>query len=555
MKNILFKSGIACLLAFGVFSCGLTELDEFLEDPSAVTPENSETSLVMNAAQINFAGFVDEACDETAPYVRLRALTGSNFYEGQDVPTQFDSLWRSGYASLLPDLELIIANSDEANNDRVAGAARIMEAYVLYTLVDLFGDVPFSEINQGIDVISPASDDDQSVYEAADAILDMAITNLTDPAGPDFGNDLYYNGDENDWLALANTLKIRRAVQTRLVSAAADTINGILSSGVLIDEIDEDFEWQYGTSEANPDARAPQYSANYLNDAAEYQSNYYMWLFFGDKEIEDPRIRYYFYRQDCDETDENAFTLDCPGQAYPSHWFPGLPFCTASLDFGDPDAAYGGYWGRDHGDDSGIPPDNDKRTTWGLYPFGGKFDANDCEGILNNGTDGGRGAGIQPIFLSSFTHFLLAEADLTVGIDGEARDYLETAVYQSIEKVKGFSSVAAVDEDFVPSTALDTSYVETVLSLYDAADEEGKLNVIIKEFFLAMHGQGLDAYNAYRRTGKPEMVQPTEEPNPGAFPRTLWYPANYVNRNQNASQRQDLTTQVFWDTNPADFIY
>jgi hypothetical protein len=542
------------LLAFGLFGCGLTELDEFLVDPSAVSPENSETSLVMNAVQIDFATFIDEVSDETSPYVRLRAMQNSNFYEGQLFPTSLDLMWRIAYADLIPDMDLVIANSDEVGSDRVAGATRVMKAYVLYTLVDIFGDIPFTEINQGTAIISPAADDDQSVYESADAILDAAIANLTDPGGGDFSNDLYYGGDASKWLSLANTLKIRRAVQTRLVSDAAATINGILGGGAFMDVAGEDFQWEYGTSEANPDARAPQYSANYINGAAGYQSNYYMWLFFGEKQTVDPRLRYYFYRQDCDETDENNFTLDCPRQPYPAHWPNGFPFCTASGDFGDPTDIFGGYWGRDHGDDSGIPPDADKRTVWGVYPFGGKFDADDCSDVLNNGVDGGRGAGIQPIMLSSYTHFLLAEADLTVGIDGEARAYLEAGVRQSIEKAISFSSVSTVDEAFVPSNNNINGYVEEVLELYDAADDDGKLDVIVKEFFLALHGQGLDAYNAYRRTGKPDSMQPTELEGPGAFPRTFWYPANYVERNQRATQRQGLATQVFWDTNPAGFI-
>ena len=80
------------------------------------------------------------------------------------------------------------------------------------------------------------------------------------------------------------------------------------------------------------------------------------------------------------------------------------------------------------------------------------------------------------------------------------------------------------------------------------------MNVIIGEFRLALHGMGLDAYNAYRRTSKPENMELTFQANPGTFPRTMWYPADYVNRNANATQRPgpELDTRVFWDTNPDD---
>ena len=39
-----------------------------------------------------------------------------------------------------------------------------------------------------------------------------------------------------------------------------------------------------------------------------------------------------------------------------------------------------------------------------------------------------------------------------------------------------------------------------------------------------MYGNGVDAYNAYRRTGFPTTLQPNMEPNPGSYIRSLYYP-------------------------------
>ena len=36
-----------------------------------------------------------------------------------------------------------------------------------------------------------------------------------------------------------------------------------------------------------------------------------------------------------------------------------------------------GYWGRDHGNDEGTPPDNFTRTASGVYPAGGSFDGSE----------------------------------------------------------------------------------------------------------------------------------------------------------------------------------
>ena len=51
----------------------------------------------------------------------------------------------------------------------------------------------------------------------------------------------------------------------------------------------------------------------------------------------------------------------------------------------------------------------------------------------------------------------------------------------------------------------------------------------------------------YRRTGYPNNLQPNLEPNPGAFIRSMWYPANFVNTNSSVNQKADVTQKVFWD--------
>jgi hypothetical protein len=72
-----------------------------------------------------------------------------------------------------------------------------------------------------------------------------------------------------------------------------------------------------------------------------------------------------------------------------------------------------------------------------------------------------------------------------------------------------------------------------------------------EQFFVALRGNGHDGFNFYRRTGFPRTVEPNLEPDPGAFIRSFFYPANYANTNSNATQKTGVTDQVFWDTNPS----
>jgi hypothetical protein len=104
----------------------------------------------------------------------------------------------------------------------------------------------------------------------------------------------------------------------------------------------------------------------------------------------------------------------------------------------------------------------------------------------------------------------------------------------------------------IPDAARIDGYVNKVLTAYDnAATTQDRLNIIMKEYYLALWGNGVDAYNMYRRTNKPEYLQyVVGEPNPGSFINSHLYPSVFVNRNLNAAQKANVGAQVFWDNNP-----
>jgi hypothetical protein len=96
-----------------------------------------------------------------------------------------------------------------------------------------------------------------------------------------------------------------------------------------------------------------------------------------------------------------------------------------------------------------------------------------------------------------------------------------------------------------------TTYIDGIIASYDAATGDAKENIIATQYWIAMFGGATESYNYYRKTGYPTTVSPNWELDPGPFPRSFLYPQNEVITNPNLTQKQDLTTQVFWDTNPA----
>jgi len=481
-------------------------------------------------------------------------------YRAATTPETFNTPWGNFYNNLLPDIEALLAVDEAQGNafDKHVGTALIMKAYAMMAMVDIFGDIPYSEALQGTDVISPKLDDGATVYAEAITLLNEAITRLTDTdaASPAFDN--FYDGDEDKWITAANTLKMRAALNT----ADAAAFTSAVSAGV-ISSASEDFQFNYSNNRNNPDSRNWKYANHYEVGDGAYMSTYMMWLLRSEKGSVDPRIRYYFMRKTDDAAGADVTEYSCHYSVgydendVPS-WYtdvdPNMPYCIAADD---------GYWGRDHLNDEGIPPDGPKRTSWGLYPVGGDFDADDFVDTRESGTLGGLGEGIAPLMLSSYVDFMRAEAALSLGTGGDARALLEAAVTASLDKVEGFESLVSgkmgtevtlrdgssgtIKELYGMDQAAKDAYIADVLALYDAAGtDQERLAVVSKEYFIAAFGNGLESYNMYRRTGYPDNLQPALENNPGAFPLSFLYPSNSTTRNSNIEQKADLTTKVFW---------
>lgn len=544
-----------------VFSCETTELD-ILADPNVPTPDTLNEDGSLNFIQFNYASFFAEATEAGAETVRLEYMFDTYEVNFNNANANLAAMWRIGYADVLNEVEALIPIATASSSHRHIGVARIIKAYTLMTLVDYFGDIPYSEALQGNSgTVFPSVDPGADVYAAAFAELDLALADFAniDANTPSF-NDLFYGEDNSNtmpkWTKFLNSLKLKYYLNRRLIDAPGATagINALLASGDIITSSADDFRWVSGTAD-NPQSKHPYYVEEYeAANTGEYIPNYLMWALTLEKGADDPRLRYYTYRQ------VNAFptdpaTLDneisCWNDPRPATYGPidamqtePLPFCSL---FGRGD----GYWGRDHANNEGIPPDNAKRTTFGVYPAGGRFDDNDADGIDSG--DGLDGAGIWPIMMDSYVYFMRAEAALFLGTTDGAAAMLEQGVRSSMNTVIGFLPNPGDFTNTSDATDID-DYVTALMASYTAAtNDTERMAIIGKEYWLAMYGNGVEGYNLYRRTGAPTNLQPTLL-GTGGFPRSFLYPNNTVDRNINITQKPGLSEQVFWDNNPAGFI-
>ncbi len=554
MKNI-FKYLFAFSLIF-FMSCEITDLDKQV-DPTVPSPDNLDVDLTLNSIEVNFADFYGEATEPTAEAVRLEYMFDRYEVNFNSSNANLQNVWSIAYATILEDIEALLVPAQENELYIHSGIARTIRAYVLLTMVDLFGDVPYAEANLGGENLFPGLSEGSEVYSAALSELDLALADFNNVGDgtPEPTTELFYDSNVSNWIDLVNTLKMKANLNLRLTneSGASSAINSILESGDFISDSDDNFVFQYNSSSLI--GKHPYFVEEYeAASVGEYITNYLMWTMAVEKDVDDPRLRFYTYRQ-VNEFPSDPATLnneiDCWNDPRPDSYAPvdaispePLPFCSL-FDRGD------GYWGRDHAENDGIPPDNTKRTTFGPYPIGGKFDDNQARPISN--TDGLQGAGIWPIMNASFVYFMRAEAGLYLNTGEDPREMLEEGVRTHIAYVMSFVDTSGFSN--APTDDDVDAYVNEVLSLYDdAGSDDERMEVIAKEYWISLFGNGIEAYNLYRRTGHPKNLQPTLL-GTGNFPRSFLYPNNSVNSNPSISQKADLTTQVFWDTNPAGFIF
>lgn len=572
MKKIFRTVGLVLAnIAVGfLVGCDTTELG-VIPSPNELNPQQASVDFFLNQIQQQVAEIHSGEEDRNEfglsqlamNPVRMMNGAGPTYRELYD-PNELDRLWDNVYARALIDIRTMNPLAEEAGQFTHIAIGQILEAYVMMTMVDFFGDIPYSEaVSGGEGILNPALDSGASIYAALDELLLDAINNLNKEELALPTNDLFYGGDEGKWIKAANTMRLKLYLQTRIASdggfgAATSTtvINSLIAGNQLVLDPSDDLQFQWATSNAAPDSRHPYFAANFDGagpDSDFYMCNYFMNLLANQYGDADPRIRYYFYRQVSDFSGADVVTKECVTEiSTPSWWAPEEPYCLVPNING-----FDGLWGRNHLDNDGIPPDEAFVTVFGVYPVGGPFDDDSFRNVSGSAAvnEGLAGAGISPIMLSSYTNFMLAEAALTLGTTGNARTYLENGIRASMGKVISFGASLASGTGFEPSTTDIDNHIEDILASYDAGSETDKLRIIAEQYFIALWGNGIEAYNTYRRTGQPDNLTPgffLEDS--GTFLRSMWYPQVASDNNTNISQKSAPDVAVFWDTNPAGFV-
>jgi len=224
---------ITTYLLSALLFASCSEYLDINENPNK--PSEVPMSLLMGNASYRTGDNIQLVGNITSYYVQY--LASPNAFGSKDVQdaVAYDETWQELYR-MMSDVSDIITLADEQNSPHYKGTAQVLMAINLGLVIDIWGDVPYSEAFTG-EYLKPVYDDDQSLYDVMVTMLDEAIVNLSAAASelsPE-SDDFIYGGDLSQWTKLAYSLKARYLLHAMATGdATADDVLSALDKGILV---------------------------------------------------------------------------------------------------------------------------------------------------------------------------------------------------------------------------------------------------------------------------------------------------------------------------------
>lgn len=216
----------AGLALVGVVACNNDKLTSLNKNPNS--PEDVPASTIFtNAARVSVATWIGGGYDLRGTEWVVQHLAEVQYPDEDDykrlqassTQTWFDS----PYQSELEDFRKIIQKGQAASDPGLWAPASIMRTLEFSYLTNTFGDIPYFQALAGDSAsspLTPAYDKQQDIYADFFKQLDAASKALSG-ASNSLGNaDPIYKGDPAKWQKLANSLRLRLAMQIVNVDAA-----------------------------------------------------------------------------------------------------------------------------------------------------------------------------------------------------------------------------------------------------------------------------------------------------------------------------------------------
>lgn len=172
-----------------------------------------------------------------------------NFYD-RSLPDEMWTMYRDVLldfkeAKRLADIDVSITSEVKKNQKAVVD---ILEVYVYHILVDINGNVPYSEALMGREKPSPKYDDAATIY--ADLINRLKTDAQTLNSSFDsYGEaDIIFQGDVDSWKRFANSLQLRLALRLADVNPtlSKSTAEAAVARGIFTNQVQSASLFYYG---------------------------------------------------------------------------------------------------------------------------------------------------------------------------------------------------------------------------------------------------------------------------------------------------------------------
>jgi hypothetical protein len=240
IKIATAATAMGLVLSLSACDEGLTELNKNPNAPEEVGPEFLfPQGVTASVGLIRGAGFDLHLTSLWAQHYSKIQYVDEDWYQIR--AQSIDAYWSGLYAGPLEDFSDAIERATALNRPRMIAPALVMKAWTFGAMTDVWGDIPYTEANQGLEgVTSPEYDTQEVVYDGILADLKEA-GNLLPGTGTGYGSaDPIYAGDVAKWEKFANSLRARYALRLSKVQATKSQTEVVaaLAAGVFTTNAD-----------------------------------------------------------------------------------------------------------------------------------------------------------------------------------------------------------------------------------------------------------------------------------------------------------------------------
>jgi Starch-binding associating with outer membrane len=474
--------------------------------PSVILPNTTIAIAFANANDLNrgtsaIMQHIAGVANQTAAY-DVYALDGA-----------FDNQWNGEiYGGALNNLQILI-DQYSTTSPAYSGVAKLEMAYIFSLAADVWGDVPYSQAGKGLKFETPRFDKVEDIYQGnttlgITSLFDLVKDGIADLDKPSVlkpgGDDKVYNGDLSKWKRMGNTLLLKFAIQisNKNPALAKSTIQSVITGNNYINSNTLDFEVPFGSAVGN---RNPIFDFNNnLRTGDQMLSSRLLAL---SRSLNDTvRLAKFFYKP----------RIPAPG---------GTPTFVAF----------------NNGSTATVPTLS-TTLSGNTYYLRSKYNTyltGTDSLVLLSGASSLPGGNAPIRLLTNFqVNFILAEAMVTLGVTAPitADSFYRAGIRASMAKV-GMTQ-AEIDTYFATNP--------TVVSLTGTTPQQ--VEKIITQKYISWIGNGIEAFNDYRRTGYPALALPLNATgdNPNVVPTRLPYTPAELARNPNAPNPRPKTDVKLW---------